>query len=110
MIDKLIEDTLSTLKVPVQRLVFKGKEKPPTYVTWQYINSPPSNYADDESQTTDHTMRVHIFSKNNYSTLLENLKRALKNAGFTISSIDGEIYEEETGFFHRPITIQIMEE
>lgn len=110
MINRQIETALSTLGVPYQRTAYKAKTKPDTYIVWQYITSLPSNYADDDNITTDHTLRVHIYAKRNYSTLLDNAIQALKNAGFTIASIDSEIYEEETNYFHRPITINFMEE
>lgn len=110
MVDKIIENALSTLGVPVQRVMFKSQQKPPAFIIWQYITSQPSNYADDDNETTDHTLRVHIYAKQNYTTLLESTVAALKKAGCTIASIDSEIYEEETGFFHRPITIYFLEE
>ena len=108
MVDKQIEAALKPLKVPVYRVFAAGKKE--TYIFWQYITSLPSNYADDDYKTINHTLRVHIFSKSNYATLLDATIAALKTAGFTIASIDSEIYEEETSYFHRPITIIIMEE
>ena len=89
MIDKLIEDTLNPLGVPVSR-VFHG-QKQATYIFWQYITSLPNNYANDDYKTIDHTLRVHIYAKQNYTSLLESTIQALKTAGFTIASIDSEI-------------------
>lgn len=108
MIDKLVETTLNVLNVPVSRTFNANKQ--PKFIYWQYITSLPADYADDDSTTLRHTLRVHIFSKTNYATLLEQTITELKKAGFVISSIDSEIYEEETNYFHRPITIYYMEE
>lgn len=108
MVDKKIEATLNTLGVPVSRVFHTRKDR--AFIFWQYITSLPNNYADDDYETIDHTLRVHIYAKQNYSALLEQTLQALKTAGFTINSIDNEIYEEETNYFHRPITISIMEE
>lgn len=108
MVDKKIETALNTLDIPISRVFHTRKDG--TFIFWQYITSIPSNYADDDYETIDHTLRVHIFAKQNYTKLLEKTLQALKKAGFTINSIDNEIFEEETNYFHRPITISIMEE
>lgn len=110
MIDKLITSTLNILGVPVQRTVYNSKQKPDVYIVSQFINTLPKDYADDDNENAAHTLRVHLYSKSDYTQLLEKTVAALKAAGFTIASIDTEIYEEETGYFHRPITIKIMEE
>lgn len=110
MIDKLITSTLDSLGVPAQRTVLTTNKKPETYILSQMVTSLPSGYANDEYETIEHTLRVHIYSKKDYTQLLAETLTALTAAGFTVSSIDGEIYEEETGYFHRPITIFFMEE
>lgn len=110
MIDQLITSTLENLGVPAQRTVLKNKSKPDIYILSQMVTSLPSAYANDEYETIEHTLRVHIYSKHDYTQLLAETITALKAAGFTISSIDTEMYEEETGYYHRPITIIFMEE
>lgn len=110
MIDELITSTLKALGVPTQRTVFTGKPKPETYTISQMITSLPNDYANDDNETIKHTLRVHIYSKRDYTQLLDVAISALKAAGFVISSIDNEIYEEETGYYHRPITIKFLEE
>jgi hypothetical protein len=108
----MVTDTLTTalksLGKPVSRLVYKGKAE--TYFTFQTVISQPSGYADDDSTHTLHTFRVGLFTKGDFTTLLSNTLTALKQAGFTISSVDAEIYENDTGFYHVPITIKVMEE
>jgi hypothetical protein len=108
MIDKLIISTLKTLGVPVSRVFASGKKE--TFIFWQYITSLPGGHSDDGYELLEHTVRVHIFSKSDYTRLLEELITVVKAAGFTVFSIDSEIYEEETAYYHRPITINFLEE
>lgn len=87
------------------------KKKPPeTYFTFQTVLSQPSEYADDDSTATLHTFRVDLYSKLDFTQLLSDTLTQLKRAGFSISTVDAEIYEYDTGYYHVPITIKIMEE
>lgn len=111
----MLKNALKTLGKPVYRLVYnpkdqKNKVSPQTYFTFQTVLSQPSGYADDDSTATLHTFRVDLYSKLDFSQLLSNTLTALKQAGFTISVVDAEMYENDTGYYHVPITIKIMEE
>lgn len=108
MVASLLKETLQSLNKPVSRLSYKGKAA--TYFTFQRILIQPVGYADDESSNELHTFRVDLFSKSDFTTLLKSTLEALKAAGFTISSVDPEIYENDTGFYHVPITINKLEE
>ena len=112
MIDKLITSTLAALPAPSYRAVVKDnkKPKPETYIVFQYLNTAPTAHADDDYDKQEHTLRVHIFSKADYAQLLNETVTALKAAGFLISSIDNEMYEDDTAYYHRPITIYYLEE
>lgn len=106
MVTELLTSTLKSLKKPVNRLVYKGKED--TYFTFQIINSQPSGYADDDNTIVQHVFRVDLYSKKDYSQLLNTTITVLKQAGFIVS-VDAEIYENDTGFYHVPLTINYME-
>lgn len=115
MISEVLNMALKSLQKPVYRIVYnpkdhKNKVSPETYFTFQTIISQPSGYADDDSTATLNTFRVDLFSKKDFTKLLSDTLNALKQAGFTISSVDAEIYENDTGYYHVPITITIMEE
>lgn len=105
--DRLLK-SLSELKYPVARLVYKGSAD--TYFTFQKKLELPTNHADDGSADSLHVFRVNLFTKNNYTELLSKTKDLLKQVGFNIESVDAEFYENETGFYHASITINYMEE
>ena len=102
-----LKTALESLGKPVHRLTYSGKAR--TYFTFQTVISQPSGYADDESTHMLHTFRVDLFSKDDFTDLLKSTLEVLKQAGFTISSVDPEDYEKDTGFYHVPITINVME-
>lgn len=115
MVSELLKNTLKALGKPVYRLVYnpkdqKNKVSPETYFTFQTVLSQPSGYADDNDTVTLYTFRIDLYTKLDFTQLLSSTLTALKQAGFTISTVDAEIYENDTGYYHVPITIKIMEE
>lgn len=116
MVTDTLKQALNSLNKPVYRVAYNPKEEdinkpiPETFFTLQNIFSQPSGYADDDSTVTLHTLGVDIYTKSDFTELVSNTITVLKQAGFTISSIDTEIYEYDTGYYHVPITIKIMEE
>ena len=44
-----------------------------------------------------------------YFALLQRLKTALKAAGFYGITINAEVYEQDTGYYHVPVEIKYME-
>ncbi len=111
-VDSELKAALAALGFPVKRLVYrpkKGEAPPGTYFTFQRILSRPDAYADDESTVTAHYYRVHLFSIENYNAPLKSTVNALTGAGFTVENVGGEIYESDTGYYHVPIDINILE-
>ena len=51
----------------------------------------------------------NIYSKTDYFALLQRLKTALKAAGFYGITINAEVYEQDTGYYHVPVEIKYME-
>lgn len=115
MISELLTSALKTLGKPVYRLARtpKGSQNrisPESYITFQTVLIQPNGYADDDNTTTLHTFRVNLYSKVDFTQLLINIISVLKQAGFTISTVDAEMYENDTGYYHVPITIKYLEE
>lgn len=107
MTEKL-KSTLNKLGYPVSRLIYQGEAK--TYFTFQTVLSKPISYSDDDSEGIEHTFRVNLFTREDFTDLLKLTLTTLKTDGFTISSVDPEDYENDTGLYHVPITIKIEED
>lgn len=106
-VDALLKSTLDGFCRNVSRLVYHGKAE--TFITYQLVLSNDTAAADDEMQATEYTYRVDLYSKRDYIALLRRIKRALLAAGFYGITIDPEVYESDTRYYHVPITVKFME-
>lgn len=107
---KALDAALKAFGHPVARLYYKGKPVS-TYFTYQIIAGTPTAYADDDNTATESTWRVDLYTKGSYAALLPKVIRALKSADFYGVSVEAEMYEQETGYYHVPIEAKyLMEE
>lgn len=87
-INKLIMDTLRPLNVPVSFLNYNQTAN--TYIVFNEYNQAPWLSADDTEMWTKHFIQVDVFSTGDYLTLVSDVKRVMKQAGF------GRMFESET--------------
>jgi hypothetical protein len=87
-VNQLIIDTLSPLNVPVSFATYKNSAE--TYIVFLEYNQAPRLNADDEEILTKHFYQVDVFSSGNYTQLVQDVKRLMKEAGF------GRMFESET--------------
>lgn len=100
-------------KIPAVRLVWKvkrGEDKPTTYYTFQRVTRVPLVNADDETKEEKETYLVRIITKKDFEDLIDETVENLRAAGYSVVSVDQEIYEEDTGYWIVPITIQTLKE
>lgn len=90
--------------------VEKGQEKPETYYTFQRITRIPAINADDEVKEEAETYLVRIVTKCDFEDLVDSTVNNLRTAGYGVTSVDQEAYEEATGYWIVPITAQKVKE
>lgn len=108
-----IKEVLEQSGYPAARLVWKvnkGQEKPGTYYTFQRMNRLPAVIADDETKEEVETYYVRIITKCDFEALVDTTVKNLRAAGYGVTSIDQEVYEEATGYWIVPITTQKLKE
>lgn len=108
-----IKSILEKSGYPAVRLVWKvkkGQEKPGTYYTFQRITRQPILAADDETKEEIETYLVRIVTKSDFETLVDTTVKNLRAAGYSVTSVDQESYEEATGYWIVPITTQMVKE
>lgn len=108
-----IKEVLEQSGYPAARLVWKvkkGQEKPGTYYTFQRVTRLPIVEADDEVKEEADTYLVRIITKEDFENLVEVTVKNLRAAGYGVTSVDQEVYEEATGYYIVPITVQIVKE
>ncbi|WP_044895962.1 tail completion protein gp17 [Bacillus alveayuensis] len=99
-LNKLIMDTLSPLGVPVSFQRYTGTAT--TYITFFEFNQQSALNADDSEQNTQHSIQVDIWSKGDYTNLVQQVKNALNGVGFFRTS-EAEFYEDDTKIYHKVI-------
>lgn len=104
-VNKLLIDTLKPLNIPVKFQKYTGTAT--AYTTFfEYLNNNES-YADNTETSIGHYMQVDIWSKTDYTDVVNQAKILLK----TISSkiYETEMYESDTQIYHKVIRIYIGE-
>ena len=104
MVDALLNTTLEGLGYPVARLFYSGEAD--TFITFQIVSCRGVDAADDANTREETIYRVNIYSKGDYTSLLEGSMAALKAAGFRGITVDSETYEKDTEYYHVPIQIK----
>lgn len=105
-----IKEVIESAGLPAERGVYTGKKKPAAYCTFQRLNKGSALRADDKESNGRELYRVTLFCKGNFEKRLELLTEKLTAAGFYNNGVDTEQYENETGYWLVPMTIEILKE
>ena len=86
----------------------KAKAKD-SYVTWHIPRSSAHTRADDKTALREVMIAVDVFAKRSFDSeqnhkLLESLETAFTKTGYEVE-FGAEQFEDNTGFFHYPLTI-----
>lgn len=107
LINKLIIDTLKPLKVPVSFQKYSGKSK--EYITFHEYSVNGEEYEDDIEVMTGHYIQVDIWTKGDYTQLVNTVKELLSNAGFKRLN-EQDLYESDTDIYHKGIRFYYLEQ
>ena len=92
------------LEVPVAHLKYKGNEK--TYVIWTIIDEIPIFSSDDEITDSEVVVDIDIYSDSNYLKIMKEIKKIMKENEWIWDGDSIEMYEEDTGLYHRTISFK----
>ena len=98
------EITIKNKVVPVAHLRYKGNSK--TFITWAILSEKPILCGDDEPIYSVVSVDIHIYSNGNYRELITEIKRMMKENGWLWVEDSPEMYEYDTGLYHRTITFE----
>lgn len=90
--------------IPISHLTYKGKSK--RFITWTLLDEVPSLSANDEPLFSVCTLDVDIFSDGNYLDMMKTIKRMLKDNDWVWTGNSPEMYEEDTGLYHRTCSFE----
>lgn len=108
--NELIEDIFTNFEVPVSFLRYDGKET--TYITYEQIYIDNSFSGDNSLIGYADYYDFDIYSKGNYFDIIEQVKEKMKDNGFVWqpSKSSGDMYEDDTGYFHKTLCFAIERE
>lgn len=92
-------------KIPISYQQYKGKST--TYLTYYTYYEEPIEFSDDEVGLECAYGTIDIFCKGNFKKVLKEVKKILKNNGFTVTDVGPEDYESDTGFYHVPVNFYL---
>ena len=105
-IHKLIHDTLTPLNVPVNLQTYSGKA--PMYITYHVYDEMGEEWAENEEIATGYYIQVDVWSAGDYLILVDNVKAAMKAAGFKRDYAQ-DFYENDTKIFHKAIRFNYID-
>ena len=105
--NNLIIDTLKNIGVPVTFQTYSGTAT--TYITFFNYLENIESYADDEETSTGNYIQIDIWSKGDYTTLVNSVLEALRQAEFQRTYVT-EFYENDTKLYHKVIRVFKFEE
>jgi len=98
------------VSIPVAFLRYEGKST--TYITYQLQDMDNSFSGDNELLGYVEYYDFDIYSKGNYLNIIESVKSLMKQNGFMFepSRSSGDLYEDDTGYFHKTLCFAIEKE
>ncbi|MCL9970351.1 hypothetical protein MX569_07025 [Anoxybacillus kestanbolensis] len=99
-LNKMIIETLKHVGVPVAFQTYSGTAT--TYITFFEYNQFSALNADDEEQQTAHFIQVDVWSKGDYTSIVQQVKERMIAAGFRRTS-EVDLFEQETKTYHKAI-------
>ena len=90
--------------IPVEHLKYKGESK--TYITWTFLDETSGLNANDELLYSVCPIDIDIFSDSNYLSIVKEIKKIMKENEWIWTGDSPEMYEEDTGLYHRTISFE----
>lgn len=108
-----IDGALSNALEPLNIKSFYGwydEDINETHVTFILISDLDENYSDDEAETNTTLFQVDIWSKENMEDLKKTIKAVMKKLDNCTYSDGKDLYENDTGIYHKGLRFYITEE
>lgn len=100
--------TVDGVEIPVKFLYYYGHGEP--YITYTQMDADNSLSGDDDLIGYVEYYDFDIYSKGDYTGIVESVKRLLKEHGFVWqpSRSSADMYETETEYYHKTLNFAIM--
>lgn len=106
-INQEVLQALGDVGVPVQFQHYSGTVDP--YITFFIYLDKPEQHADDEEIITGHYVQVDVWSKGDYTGLVNAVHQKMLAAGF-IKKAYYDLYEQDLKIYHKAMRFQLNKE
>lgn len=87
-VNSIIETALKeVVNNKIWPMVCPDESPPEKYIVYNPEIEEPGFFADDEDQEWIQHMQIHLYTKGNYIKLRKDIRKKLKEAGFTVTDI-----------------------
>lgn len=100
-----IKTIMTTLKIPCEVGVFKTTPAPSTYAVIVPTNT-SIEYADNYPQNEIQSVRIIVYTKGSYTTLVKSICTALANADICIEEQRYIAHDDTTGLYQYAIDVE----
>lgn len=90
--------------IPVAHLRYRGKSK--RFITWACLGEAPSLSANDEVLFSVGEVDIDIFGDGNILDIIKEIKKKMKNNEWVWTGDSPEMYEEDTGLYHKTCSFE----
>ena len=108
-VNQIIEKALTGVVKHIWPMSCPKEVKPDEYIVYNPELEEPGVYADDEDLEWIQHMQIHLFTKGNYVKMRKDIRKKLRDAGFTITGIY-TTYEKDSKYNHLCFECSIEEE
>ena len=108
-VNQIIEQALKDVTEHIWPMCCPDDSPPDKYIVYNPELEKAALYADDVDEAWIQYMQIHLFTKGNYLANRKTIRKALRNAGFTLTGIDA-FYEKDSGYNHLCFECYIEEE
>lgn len=90
--------------IPIAHLIYEGKSK--KFITWTILEETPMFSANDEQMYGLGSVDIDVFGDGNILDMIKEVKKLMKNNEWVWTGDSPEMYETDTGLYHRTCTFE----
>ena len=90
--------------IPVEYIKYKGNSK--TYVTYTFTDDDPTLFGEDKEIGSVIGIDIDIYSDRNYLAIQQRIEEIMEDNDFIRTGCSPDMFEEDTGLFHKTIEFE----
>jgi len=96
--------TVDGTLVPAASIKYKGDSS--VYFIWTVTGTKPGLNGDDDQLCGICTVDIDVYSKSNFLNLIAEIKKIMKNNEWIWTEDGPDMFEEDTGYYHKTMSFE----